>query len=178
MAKTLTPDDIAAAAAKLGLDPCAIKAVAEVESGNNGFLPDGRVKIRFERHVFQREMKKRNLPLSVNFAGVSWLTLEKARAIHEEAALLSTSWGLFQIMGFNHAACGFSDVRSFVAAQEESELKQLESFSAFVRAEGLALFLAGKDWAGFARRYNGPNYADNQYDGKLRKAYDRCKAGA
>ena len=29
------------------------------------------------------------------------------------------------------------------------------------------------DWATFARRYNGPGYAKNDYDGKLQRAYDR-----
>ena len=32
--------------------------------------------------------------------------LKKALAIHEKAAACSASWGLFQIMGFNYAACG------------------------------------------------------------------------
>jgi len=32
--------------------------------------------------------------------------LLRARRINEDAANASTSWGLFQIMGFNHAAWG------------------------------------------------------------------------
>lgn len=47
--------------------------------------------------------------------------LEKARTIHEEAALRSASWGLFQIMGFNYAAAGFETVIEFVAAMETGE---------------------------------------------------------
>lgn len=32
--------------------------------------------------------------------------LEKAREIHKEAADASTSWGMFQVMGFNYVMCG------------------------------------------------------------------------
>ena len=79
-------------------------------------------------------------------------------------------------MGFNYRAAGFDSVQAFVDAQSESEAKQLASFCAFMRSEGLILFLKGLDWAGFARRYNGPGYAANQYDVKLRRAYERCKS--
>lgn len=37
-------------------------------------------------------------------------------SIHREAALHSTSWGAFQIMGFNFALYGFHSVEDFVAA--------------------------------------------------------------
>ena len=31
------------------------------------------------------------------------------------------------------------------------------------------------DWAGFARKYNGPGYAENAYDQKLKNAYENFK---
>jgi hypothetical protein len=34
-------------------------------------------------------------------------------------------------------------------------------------------YLRDKDWAGFARRYNGPAYAENKYDEKLSAAYEK-----
>ncbi|MDR2056150.1 MAG: N-acetylmuramidase family protein, partial [Desulfovibrio sp.] len=105
-----------------------------------------------------------------------WERLHTAMKVHKEAALCSASYGLLQIMGFNHALCGFDTVQAFVEAQEESEAKQLESFCAFMRSEGLVPFLSRRDWTGFARRYNGPGYAQNQYDVKLRKAYEQCRA--
>ena len=196
MSKKLTREDIAAAAESLGLEPCAVKAVVEVESGGSGFLPepDGRVKILFEGHVFFRELSKRNInpkPYALQSPDIvypawdrsrykggaaEWERLNAAALIHAEAALCSASYGLFQIMGFNHAVCGFADVRAFVDAQKESEAKQLESFCAFMRSQGLVSFLSGKDWAGFARRYNGAGYAQNRYDVKLQKAYEQCRA--
>ena len=51
------------------------------------------------------------------------------------------------------------------------EDKQLEAFARFVKLTGLWPNLERKDWAGFAKRYNG--YAQNHYDKKLEEAYRR-----
>jgi hypothetical protein len=184
------------AAASLGLDPCAVQAVLSVESSGSGFLPDGRARILFEGHVFWKELQARGLdpaPLAKKFPNIvyprwdrkqyrggaaEWERLNAAGLIHQEAALCSASWGLFQIMGFNHAACGFNTVEAFVDAQEESEARQLEFFCAFLKSQGHVRFLAARDWAGFSARYNGPGYAANRYDEKLRQAYERCRGGA
>src|SRR6187551_2010118 len=48
-------------AALIGVEPAVIKAVAEVESSGDGFLPDGQVKVLFEPHVFWKELLKRNI---------------------------------------------------------------------------------------------------------------------
>jgi hypothetical protein len=189
----LTSSDISKAAASIGVEYCAVQAVLKVESDGHGFLMDGRPKILFEGHVFFRELSKRNInpkPYAIQHPGIvypswtkvhyrggagEWERLETAISINRHAALCSASWGLFQIMGFNYALAGFGSVEEFVDAQKESEAKQLESFCAFMRSEGLILFLAAKDWAGFAMRYNGKDYARNQYDVKLRREYEKCK---
>ena len=97
--------------------------------------------------------------------------LEQARRINREAADASASWGMFQIMGFNYAACGEKSVESFVNAMCESELKQLLLSARFIQQAGMQRALQAKDWAGFAKRYNGPAYAQNSYDRKLAMAY-------
>ena len=188
----LSSSDIRNAAEQIGVEPCAVKAVVDVESGGDGFLPDGRVKILFEGHVFWKELQKRGINPELlkmpNIVYPKWdksqykggaqehERLNAAALVNKEAALCSASWGLFQIMGFNHRFCGFSSVQDFVDAQKESEANQLNSFCQFMKNEGLVLFLKGLDFAGFARRYNGPGYAQNQYDVKMRKAYERCKS--
>ena len=48
-------------------------------------------------------------------------------------------------------------------------------FTAFIQSNRLDTCLRNKDWAGFAKRYNGPAYAENQYDKKLEKAYHKYK---
>jgi len=192
----LSSSDIRKAAESIGVELCAIKAVVDVESNGSGFLPDGRAKILFEGHIFWQQLQKRGIdpiPYAAKYPNIiypkfdkfqyrggtaEWGRLSLASQINEPAAYSSASYGLFQIMGFNYAAAGFPSVRSFVDAQGKSEAEQLAAFCTFMRSEGLIPFLAGKDWTGFARRYNGPAYAENQYDIKLKRAYERCKAAA
>lgn len=170
---------IVEAAGALGVAPCFIWAVASNESAMKAFDATGQVLIRFEKHVFQRELRRRGLaeemgPKIAMLQGVRREALHGAMAIHQEAALRATSFGMFQIMGFNHEAAGFESVMGFVNAQNEGPERQLESFCAFVRHEGLVPLMRKNDFKGFARRYNGPAYAANRYDSRLEQAYDRC----
>ena len=100
--------------------------------------------------------------------------LETAMSLHREAALCSTSWGAFQIMGFNFALCGFRSVEDFVTAQSRGNHEQLEALCQLMVANNLHLYLQNKDWVSFARRYNGPGYAQNHYDIKMANAYQQC----
>lgn len=71
MPNTLTDTDIRAAAAQVGVDFPALRAVCEVESGGNGFLPDGRLKILFERHILWQRLRTpdRNInPMTLSMA--------------------------------------------------------------------------------------------------------------
>lgn len=172
-------EEIVEASRSLGVSPCFIWAVASNESGMQGFDASGRVLVRFEKHVFKRELRKRGMAQATrakveNLDGVRWATLNAAMNIHEKAALRATSFGMFQIMGFNHKAAGFDSVMDFVTAQKKGVSYQLESFCAFVRHEGLAPLMQKNDFSGFARRYNGPAYAQNRYDSKLEQAQKRC----
>lgn len=99
--------------------------------------------------------------------------LEKAREIHKEAADASTSWGMFQVMGFNYVMCGYGSVDEMVKDMCSGEDKQLEAFARFIKLAELRPNLERKDWTGFAKRYNGPRYAQNHYDKKLEEAYLR-----
>lgn len=56
-----------------------------------------------------------------------------------------------------------------------SEADQLMLFVAYLEKRKLQEYLRNKDWAGFARRYNGPAYAENKYDQKLEAAYNKYK---
>jgi hypothetical protein len=84
---------------------------------------------------------------------------------------------LFQILGTNHARCGFASATAFVADMAKSHVRQLAAFEAFVRSSGIADELQRKDWEGFARVYNGPGQVE-RYGRLLREAYDRIKAAA
>jgi hypothetical protein len=179
-ATRLGAGDIEAAAKSIGCQSAAVRAVIDVES-RGGFLPDGRPKILFERHYFARLTKD---AYSAKHPGISNRTsggylggpaeydrLAEAIALDRDAALRSASWGMFQIMGNNFAVAGFKDAESFVAAMVSGEPAQLQAFIGFVKKNGLADELIRLDWAGFARGYNGENYAKNAYDKKMAAAY-------
>lgn len=192
----LTNDMIKELGNSLNLEPALLKAVILVEgAGRDGFLPDGRPQILFEGHIMYKEFHKkfpdRDLAyLCKKFSTVfypkwdkskyfgdlrEYKRLELAKEIDEECALKATSWGMFQIMGFNHNLCGCKDVFDFVHKMSESHEKQLELMYYFMNNSGCLKELKEKDWAGFAKKYNGPGYAQNAYDQKLRNAYENFK---
>lgn len=185
-------DDLVEAARKLNVEPCALSAVCVVESCGTGFLPSGRPKILFEGHVFWQQLKKRGLSperLSSNHQDILYPKWDRSKykggereydrltsavAIHEEAALCSTSWGAFQIMGHNYTLCGFTNIFDFVAAHKMTMREQLKTFCYFIEKQNMVRYLRCKDWTAFARAYNGPGYVQNHYDLKLQSAYAQC----
>jgi hypothetical protein len=178
-AKPFTEGAIEAAAARIGCDIAAVKAVIDVES-RGGFLPDTRPKILFERHLFHRltggahdAHPDISSPRPGGYVGGAeeYARLDRAIALDREAALEAASWGAFQILGRNHEAAGFGNVEDFCAAMCRSEDDQLGAFVAFVTASHLDDELRRQDWSGFARGYNGPDFRKNRYDQKLATAY-------
>lgn len=99
--------------------------------------------------------------------------LEKAKAIDEECALRSCSWGAFQVMGFHAEFLGFKNVTEMVAAAG-TDVGQLDIFIRFIQKNpSLLKALKAKAWPEFARLYNGPAFAKNQYDTKLTAAFNQ-----
>lgn len=187
--KYLRLKDIEQEAKKFGYPASMIKAFKEVESRGQGFLPDGRTIILFERHKFYgyilakfgetkaNEIKRRAPNICNNERGgylgyaAEYKRLEKAISYDEESALKSASYGLFQIMGFNFKACGFTNVKSYVAAMAVSEKNQLTAVLNFIRNDKkLSAAILIRDHEKVAELYNGPSYAAHQYDKKLRDA--------
>ena len=186
----LTWQDFEDAAIALGCDISAVRAVCQVEAPNGGFNPDGSVSTLFEGHKFYKYTDGRFAIDAPDLCFRNWTKvhygktwqqeqdrLNRAKALDHDAALMSASWGKFQIMGFNYEAAGFTNVRDFVDAMHKGEREHLMAFVGFVRKNGLAIYLRGRDWASFARGYNGASYAENQYDKKIAAAYAKF-AGA
>jgi hypothetical protein len=183
ISKTISKEAWEMAARDLGVEVAAIKAVAAVESRSNGFLTDGRPVILFERHIFHKLTNGKyksdiSNPKPGGYLGGAeeYNRLEKALNLDPKAAMMSASWGKFQIMGFNHKLAGFSSVEGFVSAMETSEDAQLDAFVKFLINTKLDAPLRRKDWAAFARGYNGPAYAKNNYDTKMAKEYQKIKS--
>lgn len=184
----LTRADYEAIAQQLGCEPEAVQAVVEVESGALGaFAADGRPIILYEPHIFSRRTERRydasHPTISYRTWDASkypraqearWEQLRQAYALSPQDAIASASWGKFQIMGFNHDACGFPDPKSFVADMCRGEVQQLKAFANFVRANKLDDELQRKDWEGFAAGYNGAGQVE-RYARLMREAYARLK---
>ena len=174
----------------LDCEPETLKAVVKVETGGNGgFFAPGKPSILFEGHIFWKELKKVGIDPNKyatshpNIVYSKWDRkkykggikeydrLEEAEKINRSAALKSISMGMFQLMGFNYASCGCSNVEEMWSKSCKSEVEQFALGLEFIRISGYSKYLQTKDWTGFAKRYNGPEYYKNQYDKKLEIAY-------
>lgn len=192
----LTEEDFSMAARELGIEVAAIKAVVEIEAGksHNGFSAPGRPIINFDVAMFRRFASRSGINTakyaqshSVVFQSpqvrkygsqqaAQHARLEAAYTIDRKAAIQGTFWGMFQIGGFNWKKCGAASMDEFVELMSSSEHNQLELFVRFIENTGLARHLRAKDWASFARGYNGPSYARRGYHTRLANAYSRYKA--
>ncbi|WP_455929923.1 N-acetylmuramidase family protein [Pseudomonas fluorescens] len=188
----LTEADFQNAAAVLGngISANLIKAFASVESGGrSGFGPANMPVIAFEGHIFRKYTQHKydraypllSYPFLVNAGpqwkannktqATAWRTLVDAYKLDQAAALMSASYGMFQVMGFNFAACGYKDVFEFVAALKLNASQQLMAFCGFCRKNpALLRAMKSKDFAGMARNYNGSSYGD--YDRRIQKAFE------
>lgn len=180
---------IAEVARTLKVEPAALAAVVEVESGGRvQALIEGRSEplIRFEGHYFDRRLagdrreRARNQGLAAPQAGVirnpasqaaRWQMLRQAAEIDRKAAYESTSWGVGQVMGAHWAWLGYPSVDALVEEAREGLAGQLRLMALYIEKAGLAVTLRAHDWAAFARGYNGPAYRRNRYDTKLAAAY-------
>ena len=188
--KRLSTADIERAAQTLGVPVACVQAVNEVESRGAGFLLDGRPVILFERHVFWKRLAAHGLDPKSFAAGhpdilsrtpggykgyaAEYARLAAAEKIHAIAARESASWGSFQVMGYHWKRLGYASINDFVQRMKRREADHLDAFVRFVAADAmLVAALKARNWAAFALGYNGQNYAANQYDVKLERAYER-----
>lgn len=178
----------------LDIDLNLLLAITKVEANSKGFIDTHKPTILFERHIFYRQLKKHGLPveelaeqypLLVNKTPGGYLggqrenyRLQMAKQIHEESAIESASFGLFQIMGFHWQLLGYQSAQEFEMSMSESELKQTEAFVKFISSKSnskMITALKAHDYAAFARLYNGPNYKKNRYDEKIKATYESIK---
>lgn len=187
----INDQDYANAAAELGCEPRAIKAVAKTETGSSGPYfkagqelaaeDDSVPAILFERHLFHRETQGKydqthpriSDPTQGGYGlkKIQYEKLMEAYALDPEAALRSASWGRFQILGKNCTAAGFGSVSEYVEAVSESEANQLHAFTSFIKSDSvLHRAIVSKDWHAFAVRYNGA--AQQGYDTTIAHNYN------
>lgn len=183
---TLTEEDFKIVADELGVEVAAIKAVVRIEAGPQlkGFWAPGVPVANYAQSLFNkyktktkgRKIKDAKVPSGLSgFALKEWTSLTNARKINADAADMGTYWGMFQIGGFNYKLCGCQSVEEMVAKVCESEFSQLQMFAVFIRNSGMLESLQKKDWATFARKYNGPSYAKRGYHTRMAKEYAKYK---
>lgn len=189
----LTDARIAEIARENGIHPAALLAVKLIESGTkSGFLDSGKPQILFEGHVFYKYLKANVKSLDMNklcaqypnivypkwdrskyFGGEKeWTRLEQARKINLKYANYAASWGMFQVMGFNYKTCGCKSIDEFVEKMCTSQEQQLLLTINFLKNSNLIVPLQKRQWATFAKGYNGPGFAQNKYHIKLQAAYN------
>ena len=192
--------EIETIAREAGLEPAALLAIAEVESGGRAFAlisappssgkplagPRKEPMIRFEGHYFdrlvgdgQRARARAKGLASPSMGAVKnpasqaarWEMLDKAMAIDRSAALQSVSWGIGQVMGSHWKALGYGSVEDLVAEARSGVAGQVRLMLRFLETNGLVGTIRAHDWAGFARAYNGPRYKIHRYDSRIAAAY-------
>lgn len=193
MTRKLTETDYQRAAEDLGVPVAAVKAVTEVESRGDGFLPDGRPVVLFERHIMYRRVRDKfgsaeaqkyfeRYPDLINpTPGGYGKTAEQpnrmgraAGSIDRDCALESASWGSFQVLGMHWEWLGYDSLQQFVNRMYRSEGDHLDAFVRYVKATPKALNgLRARDWESFAAAFNGPAFRANAYHTKLAAAFAR-----
>lgn len=181
--------EIISSSEQLGIDPATILALTEIESGGRFFHSvNGRQEpaIRFEGHYFDRRLNDTTRKLARN-AGISspvagrirnpasqqqrWELLARAMKFNYQAALESTSWGIGQVMGAHWQWLSYDSIDEFVKIVRSGVQGQIDVMLRYIVKADLIDTLSAQDWSSFARRYNGPNYAKNQYDLKLEASW-------
>lgn len=184
----LSDTDLPRIGYKIGVGEDEIHAFLDVEASGSGYDKGGRPKMLFEYHKFYKHVRsdKRAQAVAQKLACVNWgdipypldsyPVLQKAMLLDPEAALLSASWGIAQVMGENFVAAGYDTVFAMVQAYIDlGEAEQLESAVRFIKYNHLDDELRAHNWAAFARGYNGSAYAKNKYDVKLATAFAKWR---
>ena len=193
-ADKLTQKDYDEVAARLGVEPAAIRAVVEIEAGrtNKGFWEPGKPLINYDMSVVNKFAKKCGVTLSKyrkshpeiwgaskkkygSQQGAEWARFEALRDVDNTLGIYSSFWGMFQIGGFNWKLCKTKDAEEFFELMCRSEKDQLILFANFIESADMVKYLKAKNWAAFASRYNGPSYASRGYHTRMANAYAKYK---
>ncbi len=178
--------DIERGAARLGVSAKVVRAVREVEVKSKPFDSDGHPTILYERHIFAKHSGNRfntshpdissSKPGGYGKFAEQYPKLARACALDPDAAFKACSWGAFQVLGENAEPIGYKSAFEMALKHVESEGAHLDAFIAFVIGNSLVDELkacrAGDPASciPFVRRYNGRDFAKNDYHTKLANA--------
>ena len=171
---------------EIGIDMVTAIAVMAVESGGKGFGNTGKPLIRFENHLFYRFWGKRNPNTFArhfkynsrkrwtghlfrknrsdswtSFHGnqsKEWEVLDFARTLNNNAALMSASYGLPQVIGSNARRLGYANAQEMVEHFEKDIRYHIIGLFDFFD-DNMVHHLKRKHFTEFAKLYNGRGQA-------------------
>ena len=173
-------------AQRIGVEPEALAAFIDVESGGKGFDEStGKILIQFEPKWFRDfEPYAPTGKWSVN--GVErqkkeWEAFNDAWKKSTQSAMQATSIGIGQVLGLHWKRLGYSSVDEMWDDAKRGEDRQIFQMAEFIRTDPILLSaLNRKDWHTVAVRYNGARYKEmakkwgrEPYDISMRKAYEK-----
>ena len=178
----------------LDIDSAILKALFTIETDDyNCFVAPGHPSIKFHGHIFWHQLKMKHKSIAKYLEGNEdilypiysnkyykegldeYLRLERAMRIDKKAALSATSWGAFQIMGFNHPLCGSPTITKFVKDMKTDKTHQLKLFSEYIKNTNLVILLKNGEWTEFANQYNGLKESKMLFDVRLATAIQYFK---
>lgn len=174
--------------ALFGLDWAAIAAFIAVETGGQGFDPTtGKIIIQFEPVWFKRKAPFAPSGLwsvnSVDVQAKEWAAFNDAFKKDPNAAMLSTSIGLGQIMGFHWQRLGYSSVGAMWDDAKKGVERQIWQICKFIATDSkLQNAIEIQDWEAVASIYNGSGFRELAkkykrvpYDESMAIQYDNYK---
>lgn len=196
-ARMMTKAEMAALAESIKVHPADVHATIQVESTGKPNFDDGTMKILFEPHKFYAYLpkEKREEAIRLNLATTSYKEtkrlnyynkweatsddryklLQKAINFDSRAAFMAISMGAFQIMGFNHAVCGYSTPRAMFDDFCQSMTAQAEAFILFLRSKNLIKALRSRDFQAIESGYNGGGL-NGEYARRMKAASDKLRS--
>lgn len=194
---------------RIQVDEKLLRTFIHVESGGTGFNSDGKLIIQFEPHHFKNYAKNEytkyirlnntaqkeltqvekqfvadfNIVLAnkISDQPAEYKAFNAAFRINKTAAMLSTSIGLGQVMGFNHKRLGYITVDEMWDDAKKGEDRQVFQMVEFINTDSrLKNALKEKNWHLVATYYNGAGYKElaqkhgfTPYDIRMRDYYNK-----
>ena len=155
-----------------GIDNRILLAILNNESNQKGFYKNDRIKSRFEKHIFYeftlvyigKHSKHKYLPKF----DTDWVRKYSL----DDLELLSTSWGIAQIMGYHYETIHYWSVQGMVEQWRLSENMQITDFINFCTVYRNGKFmkaLQDSDIESISKMYNGGGYKKNRYAEKIKE---------
>lgn len=154
---------------------------------NTKAYPVSRVAPHLSSRTWNRALYNRTARRVQPGENVQHVRLEEAVALDahfnaggfiRNAALMSCSWGLGQVLGENWQPLRYPSLQAFINAMFASESAQFDAIARFTVANGLSdeLRAAGRtaaSWVPYVSRYNGPAFRQNNYHVRAASSYIR-----